>query len=282
MAARSLRIMNQLYARRSTTLCVGGACIGHLLHHSAVCRAEAHQRRKRPPKFGSSMPSISSRGISMSGINIDEVNSNREDCPMCKKFGSGPCGGIFKRWLDCTDQHPGKDADGQPLHLSKCFEFARKLSKCLDDNSDYYTKYDEKRKSDESDEDVELKVAWSEFVKETEEQIISRVYQLQEFPLDVTPTIHVRLESRTGAASFKPQRDDGSSIVVAYILDENGNVLAAGSKEDMDMGSQFGCILQFDMPATMKAATCRVIYEEGNDNVTVFSKTMLVPGSTRS
>ena len=88
--------------------------------------------------------------------------------------------------------------------------------------------------------------------------------------------------AKIGAASFKPQQDDESPIVVAYILDENDNVLAAGSRQDMDMGSQFGCILQFDMPATMKAATCRVIYEEGNYNVTVFSKTMLVPGSTRS
>jgi hypothetical protein len=68
--------------------------------------------------------SISARGISTSSINIDEVKSN----PCAKKFVSGPCGGIFNRRLDCTDQHPGKDADGQPLHLSKCFELAIKAT----------------------------------------------------------------------------------------------------------------------------------------------------------
>jgi hypothetical protein len=51
----------------------------------------------------------------------------------------------------------------------------------------------------------------------------------------------------TGAAHFKPKKDDGSSIVVAYLLDERGNVLAAASKDDMDMGSRFGCVLTFDV-----------------------------------
>jgi hypothetical protein len=32
------------------------------------------------------------------------------------------------------------------------------------------------------------------------------------------------------------------------------------------MWSSFGCVLQFDMPTAMKAATCRVIYKEGIPN----------------
>ena len=52
--------------------------------------------------------------------------------------------------------------------------------------------------------------------------------------------------------------------------------MAAGSKEDIDMG-EYGCILQFDMWEGMKSATCRAIYEESDDSVTVFSKTLFVP-----
>ena len=273
------RLLTRLYTTPSATLTIGGACLGPLLHKTKVCKAEPdRQRRKRPPKFGPSIPSsITKRGITISPIDIDVVNSNRDDCPMCKKFGSGPCGDVFKRWLDCTDQYPGKDSDGQPLHLKTCSEFAVKLSKCLDEHSEYYTKYDEEHKDDNSNENDELKAAWSEFVKDTEVQINSHVYKLKDFPAIIAPTIQVRLQSKTGAAFFKPQMDNDSSLVVAYIIDDCGNVLAAGSREDMDMGSQHGCVLLFDMPTGIKSAICRAIYEEGTDTVTVFSKTMLVP-----
>jgi hypothetical protein len=67
---------------------------------------------------------------------------------MCKKFGSVPYGHIFQQWLDCTDRNPGNDATGRPLHLSNCIELAERLSNCLDDHSEYYTK-------DNTDFDVE-------------------------------------------------------------------------------------------------------------------------------
>ena len=84
--------------------------------------------------------------------------------------------------------------------------------------------------------------------------------------------------SKTGAAIFAPNVD-GAPIIAAYILDDNDNILAAGSKEDMDMGS-FGCVLQFGVMAeTMKSATCRAIYDSDDANVTIFTRTMLVPRS---
>jgi hypothetical protein len=195
---------------------------------------------------------------------------------MCKKFGSGPCGHIFQQWLDCTDRNPGKDAEGHSLHLTNCIELAEQLSKCLDDHSEHYTKYDQDNTDLEIENENELKNAWIEFVTETEDNIRSRVYQLQDFPTKIAPTMQVRLETKTGAAYFRPEMD-GSSIVVAYLLDERGNVLAAASKDDMDMGSQFGCVLTFDVLRGMKSATCRAIYDKDGDSVTVFSKTMLVP-----
>lgn len=195
---------------------------------------------------------------------------------MCKKFGSGPCGGIFKRWLDCTDRNPGKDADGQPMHLSKCTEFAIKLSKCLDDHADFYIAYDDKHKHDKDEGEETLRDAWSQFVSDTEEQISSHVYKLMEFPKNISPIIQVRLETKTGAAYFKPETGDGRSIIAAYIIDDSGNVMAAGAKDDMDMGNQLGCVLIFELPDGIKSATCRAIYDD-DDVVTIFSKNALVP-----
>ena len=64
------------------------------------CLSEPQQtpnrRRKRPPVFGSTIPTITKRGIKTGlGISAGDLTSteidvdDREDCPMCKKFGSG-------------------------------------------------------------------------------------------------------------------------------------------------------------------------------------------------
>ena len=274
------RFLTRLSTARPATLSAGASCLGLCLLGSPATLTETERRmRKRPPKFGTLIPSITTRGISTSRINTDEMMSDRDDCPMCKKFGSGPCGEVFKRWLDCTDDNPGNDDNGEPMHLSQCSDFAAKLSTCLDDHQEYYIRYDEENKHEKSkDENDELKEAWSEFVTETEEQINAHVYKLEEFPADIAPTIQVRLESNNGAAYFKHKNLDGEVIIVAYIMDDKGSVLAAGSKDDMDMG-EFGCILQFDMSAGMESATCRAIYQEKDDSVTVLSKTVFVPGA---
>lgn len=277
------RFLTRLSTARPATLSAGASCLGLcLLGSPATCTESERRRRKRPPKFGTLIPSITTRGISTSRINTNEMMSDRDDCPMCKKFGSGPCGDVFKRWLDCTDDNPGNDDNGEPMHLSQCSDLAAKLSKCLDDHQEYYIRYDDENKHEISkDENDELKEAWSEFVTETEDQINAHVYKLEEFPAEIAPTIQVRLESNSGAAYFKNKNLDGAAIIVAYIMDDKGSVLAAGSKEDMDMG-EFGCILQFDLSTSMKSATCRAIYQEVDDSVvTVLSKTVFVPGACK-
>lgn len=214
----------------------------------------------------------------MTTTSIETVD--REDCPLCKKFGSGPCGKVFQQWLSCTDANPGKDESGEPLHLTKCAIFAEKLAVCIDTNAEYYAN-DE---NDGSTEDVdatnnsELKYAWSDFVREMEDGIKGHQYKLQSFPEKLQPTIHVKLSSKMGASYFKHQMENGASIISAYILDDRGNVLAAGAKDDMDMGSRFGCVLRFEVSDRMQSATCRAIYdEESGSDVTVYSKTFLVP-----
>ncbi|KAL7483908.1 hypothetical protein ACHAW6_009547 [Cyclotella cf. meneghiniana] len=270
------RVIKRLYFATSASVTVSAACLGLILQSpTSSCSTEADRPVRRPPKFGTSIPRKSTRGLRTLPINLGEVNAQREDCPMCKKFSRGPCGDIFKRWLDCTDQNPGKDPDGSPMYLLKCSEFAEELAKCLEENSEYYEK--DETEGEDAHEINELKAAWREFCSEMEDQISTGIYKLQAFPANMNPTIQVRSESQTGAAYFKPRMNDGSSIVAAYIFDDNGELLAAGSKDDMDIGSQFGCVLMFDLSASMKSATFRAIYQNETDSVTVFSKTLLVP-----
>lgn len=256
------------------------------------CLSEPQQtlnrRRKRPPVFGSTIPTITKRGIKtglgstedLASTEID-IDDRREDCPMCKKFGSGPCGEIFKRWLNCTDKYPGKDLAGEPLHLTKCKDLAEELGKCLDDHADHYSSKDneEDKKRNQQTHDHTLKDACSDFVMEIEHGIKSKKYVTSPFSEKYNPSMQFKPSSKTCAAIFAPSMN-GASIIAAYIIDENDNLLAAGSKEDMDMGS-FGCVLQFDVPDATKIVTCRVIYDCDKDDgdVNIFTRTMRVPRS---
>ena len=256
------------------------------------CLSEPQQtpnrRRKRPPVFGSTIPTITKRGIKTGlGISAGDLTSaeidvdDREDCPMCKKFGSGPCGVIFKRWLNCTDEYPGKDSAGEPLHLTKCIDLAEELGKCLDNHADHYSSKDneEDNKRHQQTHDHTLKEAWSDFVMEIEHGIKSKKFVTSPFSEKYNPSMQFKPISKTCASIFAPDMN-GASIVTAYIIDENDNLLAAGSKEDMDMGS-FGCVLQFNVPDATKSVTCRVIYDSEKDvgDVNIFTRTMRVPRS---
>ncbi len=247
-----------------------------------------NSKPRRPPEFGATIPTVTTRGLATNRSNDTPIPgvAGREDCPMCKKFSAGPCGEIFKRWLACTDVHPGRDSCGEPLHLIVCSEFAEKLAGCLEENADYYSKNDEDNKNDvtnigqdlglnSTEVDLELKDAWRVFVSGMEEGIISGKYRVLPFPEKHTPKMEVRIATRTCAAFFTPTNDQ-KPIVAAYILDDRSNVIAAGSREDMFMG-ELGCSLQFKVPNDMKSATARAIYDTDNDGVLIFSRTSLVP-----
>ncbi len=272
-------------------------CVGVVIRSpSRPCSLEAaqysaartQQRGRRPPEFGSTVPKITIRGIStteMSETNLPNIDSNRdrEDCPMCKKFSRGPCGGHFTVWLDCTDANPGKDKNGEPLHLTKCSDFSLILAECLEDNVGFYSKNDDV--DDDINEDYTdpaarggaMKDAWKEFVREIEDAVESRKYSLLPFPVNIQPKMEVRPPTLTGAAFFVPE-NDGQPILAAYILDDSLNVIAAASREDMYMNYNIGCVIQFKIVEGMKSATCRAIYDTaGEDDVVVYTRSMMVP-----
>lgn len=257
---------------------------------SRRCSLEATQsqsavrprHRRRPPEFGSTVPTITKRGISTSKLHIVD-NRDRDDCPMCKKFSRGPCGSHFTEWLDCTDANPGRDDRGEPLHLNKCSDLAEKLAACLDINVAFYSK------NADSDDDVDeddysaassgdaLKNAWKEFINEIEDGIKSGKHTLLPFPRNIKPKMELRLSTLTGAAFFVPE-NDGRPILAAYILDDSSNIIAAASREDLYMNDQLGCVIQFKVVEGMKSLTCRAIYDTSHENdIVIYTRTMLVP-----
>src|SRR5210317_2080492 len=193
---RALATLRRCFANQQNQNIVVGASSACLVWMTTTksksyhCLSEPQQtlnrRRKRPPVFGSTIPTITKRGIktglgsskgdiTSSAIDIDD----REDCPMCKKFGSGPCGEIFKRWLNCTGKYPGNDSAGEPLHLTKCIDLAEKLGSCLDNHADHYSSKDneeEDNKRHQQTHDHTLKDAWSDFVMEIEHGIKSKKF----------------------------------------------------------------------------------------------------------
>ncbi|KAL3763343.1 hypothetical protein ACHAW5_011010 [Stephanodiscus triporus] len=240
-------------------------------------------KRRRPPEFGATIPTITTRGLATNSSNDTSISdvADREDCPMCKKFSAGPCGEIFKRWLACTDVHPGRDPSGEPLHLSMCSDFAEELAGCLEKNTTYYSNHDENSGQDlgfnSAEVDSELKDAWGVFVSEMEDGVVSGKYIVLPFPEKVDLKMEVRLATRTGAAFFMPE-NDGNPIIAAYIIDDHSAVIAAGSREDMYM-EDLGCVLQFKVLDGMKRVTARAIYDTDHDGVLIFSRTVLVPVS---
>lgn len=298
--------------RPSSTQSESSSCLmeagGHGVHTPRRIK-----RRTRPPEFGAAIPTITGapRGMAKNSrrsnnystttstavVEVEEDKSN--NCPMCKKFSRGPCGNIFQRWLVCTDCHTGKvnSSTGEPLHLSKCADFAVELAECLEENTDYYTK-------DENEEEIvddgqqllqdssELKNAWTVFVTDMEDSIRSGKYTVRPFPAALDPKIKIRANTTTGAAFFMSLENENDEqqqpqqqqplLVAAYILDDNSNVIAAGSQEDMYMDDDLGCVLQFKTSIGMKSVTARAIYDDttandDDDGILIYSRTMLVP-----
>ena len=265
-------------------MCLGiGGVIAHFKSSSSSTRCLMEgSPRSRPPTFGATIPNINitTRGLTyittrnkgdsdISNIDIDDS----DNCPMCKKFSKGPCGDVFKRWLACTDEWTGKYAlNGEPLHLDKCSTFAESLAKCLDENTEYYTKEDT---TTTDKHDIELTDAWIKFVNAMESGIVSGKYAVISFPKEeVYPKIQISLATRVAAVFFNNQE----KIIAAYILDDNGQVIAAGSKEDINIEG-LGCVLQFKVNDGLRSVKCRVIYDIGNnedEEVEIYSRTVLI------
>ena len=269
-----------LHVRHATAVAAVGVVAAHQVCHSqshASCSGGPRSRR-RPPVFGPTVPRITTRGMVttrrgdttplLDGGELEQDDhDDHDDCPMCRKFSKGPCGHLFKKWMACTDSHRGKDAQGEPIHLKQCESEAKGLAECLDRNEDYYTSNAwEDPPTDTSKLNVDQ---WRSFVKKMEAGIENNKYTLTDFPSDTLPRVQIS-RSESVAVFFRPEDVKCQTIIAAYILDEQGDVIAAGSKHDIQLDA-LGCVLQFKTN-DLKAVTIRAIYDsDDKDSVTVYT-----------
>jgi hypothetical protein len=59
----------------------------------------------------------------------DGSRNKENDCPLCAKYLSGPCGRFFKEWYDCTNQNPSD-------YAQKCQPQFEAFSTCLEQHDE--------------------------------------------------------------------------------------------------------------------------------------------------
>ena len=173
----------------------------------------------------------------------------RSDCPICDKYGNGPCGSFFWKWLDCTEKYPDDCA------TERCKEEFSLFKQCAD-----------KHLADDSmfaDKDEGTAVVWERFVDEE----LSSTPHL-EFPDMLKPrVIHTK---DSGEISFVD--NDGSRSLLAGIVQRNDNkkdVISAAASPDM-MDRQNFKILSFTKPSNVDGIRVFAVYENDDEKVEVF------------
>lgn len=184
-------------------------------------------------------------------------------------FIKGPCGKYFRQWLECTDQYTDQidSKTGEELHLSKCEHLAQVLADCLQKHQDFYS-------SSSSSEHHPLRVAWKTFLKDLEEE---SKHRYEEFPNFLRPEVHIHSKKKNGLVQFLEQKDPKKSLVVAFVKDQDNDLLAAAMKEDMveEEEEEGDLLLRMDLPKDLKFITIYAIYED--DDTVIYTKVMHVP-----
>ena len=229
---------------------------------------------RAPPRYGKSIPyhlisrKLSNRTVHVPATKNDDILSiskeNRSDCPLCKKYSQGPCGTLFQQWLECIDANEGEEHKCDPLVVP--------LDKCLKDNKELYDKislYD-----DDNDEDAVEK--WREFIQQVEGEDGIKYKPFEE---KLQPEMQLRPKSQMGAAMFHPKVDD-QVLLLAYVKEQDGNLLGAGSVEDLfEFQDQY--VLRFSVTGECRDISAHGLYgyEDDRDDVVIYRKTERIPPS---
>lgn len=177
-------------------------------------------------------------------LDLSNPIEDDEDCPICKKYSQGPCGAFFKEWLQCTDDHPGKDVERkEENHIKKCHHLAVPLARCFEEHQAYYDEIDpnaiDHLDEEEEADEMELKLAWCKVIDTLEDDMKksnnNNSMVVLSFPKDMQPDLQLRLPTNTGMVAFSLAHLDGEErpLICAYVKDQEGQILAAGSREDL-------------------------------------------------
>jgi hypothetical protein len=182
---------------------------------------------------------------------------------------------IFRQWLDCTNANKGIDPKTkQDWHLTRCSHLATPLAHCLQKHESYYENLDiYKDDDDENHENAEdLKEAWQNVIKEVE------MKGRQSFPREIVPELQVRPTTNTGMAAFVYEYNEKTLILVYVKDDDTGELLAAGSPEDLwEWKNGYG-VLRLALPETTRSITAHALYQADTpEEEILYVETQLVP-----
>jgi hypothetical protein len=109
------------------------------------------------------------------------------------------------------------------------------LDQCLKEHVQYYDSIQTIDPENDMDKDDTDK--WRDFLKELgqeQEQAGGEgSIDTRDFPKEYEPTMELRPKDQTGFAMFCPRVQQDRQLLLAYIQDQDGNVLGAGSVEDL-------------------------------------------------
>jgi hypothetical protein len=260
---------SQQFLKRKGFLSVATAAATGLTMFSV--RISRCEQSRTPSRFGRSivLTGAGQQRQQSSSSSLSHVDtSNKDDCPVCKKFSQGPCGEIFKTWMACTDEYPGKNPDhpNEAWHLSKCQHLAMPLGACLEKHESYYDELD--IYADDDDED-QLMDAWNKVISDVEATCST-------VPFPSAPELQIKLSNNTGMASFE-YGFSGQKIVMTYVRDDNsGELLAAGSRDDLWSYKGKG-ILRLAIPPSCTSVTAYALYVDEHDNDILYQHSQRVP-----
>lgn len=249
---------------------------------------EAARRMLSSSEFGKSTSDSTDSSMNTKEHDLNkavESNSKNKNCPICAKYSKGPCGEIFRAWLQCTDENPGQNVStGQDLHLEKCLHLATPLAKCLTEHENYYSaiplEYDDNESvevgnENDTDSGQNVRQAWENIVREIESAPNAEKIR-KHFPKDMAPEMEVRFESNTGVAFFSKQTlcdKDGKDLLLVFLKDQNGELLGAGTLDDIQ---QSGGWIRFHVLNGTDTVTLSALYGD-DENGPLLSLTQRLP-----
>jgi hypothetical protein len=175
--------------------------------------------------------------------------------------------------MACTDANPGKDeTTGEDLHLTKCAELAENLAVCLGQNAEEYSgpiEYDDDLEVNDKGDGAgsgdipvkDLADAWLELIADLESS--SSTNSRKPYPSGISPELEVRPSSGWGVGAFAPTDGRDEPLVLAYLKDQSGSVLAAGSGQDL---KESGGYLRFQLDKEVESITACAIYGGEEDD----------------
>mmetsp|Transcript_3926 Transcript_3926/g.5996 ORF Transcript_3926/g.5996 Transcript_3926/m.5996 type:complete len:346 (+) Transcript_3926:285-1322(+) len=249
-------------------------------------------------------------------ILVSKAGENRdESCPLCKKYSQGPCGKLFQQWIECIDANAkananegngdgNGDGDGngngdESKTDCVCDSLVAPLDKCLKEHQEYYDKisiYD-----DDNDNDQQAIDKWKDFILAIEQDDGIQFEPCSQSQHPPEMEMQLRPKSNMGAAMFHPEMRNGHGhgdqgqgqgrvLLLAYIKDQNGALLGAGSVEDL-FPFQDQYVLRFGVTDTCKDITAHALYgykdganadadaDGSHESLTIYTKTQRVPPS---